>query len=139
MAAVCAGWKRAVLLEGVQPRALSGVGSGIPNLVLRMSDRQAASGGKMTLEFEWDPAKAEINLQKHEVSYEEASTIFDDPLFITFLDEEHSIGEERYITMGLSRRQHLLLVAHTDRKGRIRIISARKATKNERRFYEEEL
>jgi len=93
----------------------------------------------MTLEFEWDPAKAEINLQKHEVSYEEASTIFDDPLFITFLDEEHSIGEERYITMGLSRRQHLLLVAHTDRKGRIRIISARKATKNERRFYEEEL
>jgi len=93
----------------------------------------------MTLEFEWDPAKAEINLQKHKVSYEEASTIFDDPLFITFLDEEHSIGEERYITMGLSRRQHLLLVAHTDRKGRIRIISARKATKNERRFYEEEL
>ena len=77
--------------------------------------------------------------QKHQVSFEEASTIFDDPLFITFLDEEHSISGERYITMGLSRLQRLLLVAHTDRQGRIRIIGAKKATKNERRFYEEEL
>ena len=93
----------------------------------------------MSPEFEWDPAKAKTNLRKHQVSFEEASTIFDDPLFITFLDEEHSINEERYITMGLSRRQRLLLVAHADRQGRIRIISAREATKNERRFYEEEL
>ncbi|MEA3396079.1 MAG: BrnT family toxin [Chloroflexota bacterium] len=93
----------------------------------------------MNLEFEWDPLKAKINLQKHQVSFEEAFTIFDDPLFITFLDEEHSIDEERYITIGLSQRQRLLLVAHTNHQGHIRIISARKATRNEQRFYEEGL
>jgi len=93
----------------------------------------------MSLEFEWDPVKAKSNLQKHQVSFEEASTVFNDPLFITFLDVEHSSDEERYITMGLSRRRRLLLVAHTDRQERIRIISAREATKNEQRFYEEEL
>ena len=93
----------------------------------------------MNLESEWDPAKATANLQKHQVSFEEASTIFDDPLFITFLDEEHSVDEERYITMGLSNRQRLLLVAHTDRQEHIRIISARKATRNEQRFYEEKV
>jgi hypothetical protein len=93
----------------------------------------------MHLRFEWDPGKAEVNLKKHRVSFDEASTVFDDPLFITFLDEEHSIGEERYITMGLSKGGNLLLVAHTDRGGRIRIISAREATRNERRFYEEGL
>ena len=91
----------------------------------------------MHLEFEWDPEKAQSNLKKHRVSFEEASTVFDDPLFITFLDEEHSIDEERYITLGLSRTNDLLLIAHTDREGTIRIISARKATKNERRFYKE--
>jgi len=93
----------------------------------------------MNLQFEWNPRKAEINLEKHRVSFEEACTVFDDPLFITFLDEEHSVYEERYITIGLSKMNHLLLVAHTDRKGKIRIISARKATNNEQRFYEEEL
>ena len=93
----------------------------------------------MNLDFEWDPPKAKINLQKHQVSFEEAGTIFDDPLFIIFLDEEHSIDEEHYITIGLSRRQRLLLVAHTNRQGHIRIISARKATRNEQRFYEEGL
>ena len=91
----------------------------------------------MKVTVEWDPVKAEANLKKHRVSFEEASTVFDDPLFITFLDVEHSIDEERYITLGLSRRSRLLLIAHTDREGAIRIISARKATKNERRFYEE--
>ena len=91
----------------------------------------------MNVAVEWDPVKAEINLKKHQVSLEEASTVFDDPLFITFLDVEHSDDEERYITLGLSQRNRLLLLAHTDRKGTIRIISARKATKNERRFYEE--
>jgi len=83
------------------------------------------------------PVKAEANLKKHRVSFEEASTVFDDPLFITFLDVEHSFSEERYITMGLSHRNRLLLVAHIDREGAIRVISARKATKNEPRFYEE--
>jgi len=93
----------------------------------------------MNLQFEWNPEKAQVNLKKHRVSFKEACTVFDDPLFITFLDEEHSIYEERYITIGLSKMNHLLLVAHTDRKGKIRIISARKATNNEQRFYEEEL
>ena len=81
--------------------------------------------------------RARLNLAKHGTSFEEASTVFDDPLFITFLDKEHSTDEERYITLGLSKSNALLLIAHTDREGTIRIIGARKATKNERRFYEE--
>ncbi len=91
----------------------------------------------MTLQFEWDPNKAARNVEKHQVSFEEAATVFDDLLFITVIDEEHSVEEERYITIGLSQRGRLLLVAHTDRAGRIRIISARKATKREEKFYAE--
>jgi uncharacterized DUF497 family protein len=92
----------------------------------------------MGLKFEWDEEKAKANRNKHQVSFEEASTVFDDPLFITFLDVEHSQNEERYITIGVSKRKQLLLVAHTDNEGQIRIISARKATNHERRFYEQE-
>jgi len=91
----------------------------------------------MKVSIEWDPVKAETNLKKHQVSFEEASTVFDDPLFITFLDVAHSVDEERYITIGLSNANRLLLIAHTERQEVTRIISARKATKNERRFYEE--
>lgn len=91
----------------------------------------------MKVSVEWDPAKARTNLKKHGVSFQEASSVFDDLLFITFLDMEHSLDEERYITLGLSQRNRLLLVAHTDREEAIRIISARKATRNERKFYEE--
>ena len=91
----------------------------------------------MTLQFEWDPNKATRNVEKHQVSFEEAATVFDDLLFITVIDEEHSVEEERYITIGLSQRGRLLLVAHTDRAGQIRIISARKATKREEKFYAE--
>ena len=91
----------------------------------------------MKVPIEWDPVKAETNLKKHQVSFEEASTVFDDPLFITFLDVDHSVDEERYITIGLSKANRVLLIAHTERQGITRIISARKATKNERRFYEE--
>ena len=87
--------------------------------------------------FEWDPDKAEKNISKHDVDFVEASSIFDDPMFITFLDEEHSIDEERYITIGLSIKGRILLVAHAERDDRIRIISARKATKNEEKFYQE--
>jgi uncharacterized DUF497 family protein len=87
--------------------------------------------------FEWDPEKERKNIRKHEVSFEEASSIFEDPLFITVIDEEHSTNEERYITIGLSSRNRLLLIAHTERNDRIRIISARKATKNEEKFYKE--
>ena len=74
---------------------------------------------------------------RREVDFEEASTTFDDPQFITFLDEEHSIDEERCITIGLSNKNRLLLVAHTEREDGIRIISARKAVKNEEKFYNE--
>lgn len=76
--------------------------------------------------FEWDERKAASNLKKHRVSFSEASTVFNDPWFITFLDEEHSIDEDRYITIGLSSRNRLLLVAHTDRGGQIRIIKRTK-------------
>lgn len=89
------------------------------------------------LQFEWDETKAAKNIEKHQVSFDEAATVFDDPMFITFIDEEHSVGEERYITIGLSKQGRLLMVAHPDREGRIRIISARKATKIEEQFYAE--
>jgi uncharacterized DUF497 family protein len=87
--------------------------------------------------FEWDNTKAIKNLRKHQVSFDEAATVFNDPMFITFIDEEHSLDEERYITLGLSNHGRLLIVAHTEREGKIRIISARKATKKEARFYAE--
>jgi len=87
--------------------------------------------------FEWDPQKAKTNLQKHQVDFEEAGTVFGDPRFITFLDDEHSQAEERYVTIGLSKQNRLLLVAHFERKDKIRLISARKATKNEEKFYQE--
>jgi uncharacterized DUF497 family protein len=102
-----------------------------------------SSRGSMTedddvnLKFEWDPEKAKKNLKKHGVSFEEASTIFDDPHFISFLDEEHSIDEERIITIGMSDKIRILMAAHTERRNLIRIISARKATKNEEKFYNE--
>jgi uncharacterized DUF497 family protein len=88
------------------------------------------------LQFEWDETKAAKNIGKHRVSFDEAATVFDDPMFITFVDEEHSVDEERYITIGLSKQGRLLMVAHTDHGGRIRIISARKA-KIEEQFYAE--
>ena len=87
------------------------------------------------LGFEWDANKANKNVEKHHVSFEEAATVFDDPMFITFIDDEHSIDEERYITIGLSNRGRLLILAHADRQDRIRIISARQATKKEEQFY----
>lgn len=91
----------------------------------------------MKLDFEWDPKKAETNLRKHDVDFVEAGSIFDDPEFITLLDEEHSNDEDRFITIGLSNKNRLLLVAHTERENRVRIISARKAAKNEEKYYEE--
>jgi uncharacterized DUF497 family protein len=87
--------------------------------------------------FDWDPGKASKNLSNHRVAFDEAKTVFDDPMFITVLDEEHSIDEERYITIGLSNKGRLLMVAHTGKNGRIRIISARKATRKEEGFYAE--
>jgi uncharacterized protein len=88
------------------------------------------------MEFEWDPRKARINLRKHGVSFTEAGTIFGDDLAITVSDPDHSDNEDRYITIGWSDRRRLLIVSHTDRGDRIRIISARELTKTERKEYE---
>jgi uncharacterized DUF497 family protein len=87
------------------------------------------------MQFEWNPDKANLNLKKHGVSFTEASTVFHDPLSITYPDRDHSHGEERYVIIGLSSANRILVVPHTDRADRVRIISAREATRNERRFY----
>ncbi|MDB9309603.1 BrnT family toxin [Aphanizomenon sp. CS-733/32] len=87
--------------------------------------------------FEWNPHKATLNFEKHSVSFQEAATVFNDPLSVTFPDPDHSIGESRYVIIGISRFGQILVVAHTERGDNIRIISARKATRQERKFYEE--
>jgi len=89
------------------------------------------------LRFQWDPAKAAANLDKHHVSFEEAATVFRDPLSVTALDPDHSLDEERFITFGVSTSGRLLVVAHADRDDTIRIITARPATPAERKIYEE--
>ena len=88
------------------------------------------------MRFEWDPKKAKQNLKKHEVSFEEALTVFFDPLSATFDDPDHSVGEYRNITIGLSSHGRLLVVAHTEEKESLRIISARPATAHERKKHE---
>lgn len=88
------------------------------------------------MEFEWDPDKAIANLRKHGISFDEAATVLADPLAITVPDPDHSQDQERYITVGLSFGRRLLLVAHTDREMRIRLISARELTTTERVAYE---
>lgn len=89
------------------------------------------------MEFEWDPNKAASNFKKHGISFPEAATVFGDPLSITFPDPEHSTYESRYITIGLSIDRKIIILAHADRENRIRIISARLATRKERKFYEQ--
>ena len=91
----------------------------------------------MHLRFEWDPKKAETNLIKHKVSFEEAMTVFADPLARIFPDEEHSVGELREIIIGHSARHRLILVNFTSVNDRVRIFSGRKATRWERKDYEE--
>ena len=91
----------------------------------------------MEFAFEWDEVKAKGNLKKHTVSFEEGKTIFNDPFLYTFPDNEHSIDEERFINIGLSVNGRVLVLTHTERQDNIRIISCRKATAHERRFYEE--
>jgi len=87
--------------------------------------------------YEWDQEKAASNLEKHEVSFEEAATVFDDPLYIDFYDPDHSIEEHRYLIMGQSTAGRLLIVSYTERDQVIRLISAREMTASERRAYEE--
>jgi uncharacterized DUF497 family protein len=87
--------------------------------------------------YEWDPEKAEANLKKHKVSFMEATMVFLDPRAVTFDDPDHSATEHRFITIGSSRAGRLLFVAHADRRDRIRIVSARRATRRETHGYEE--
>ena len=87
--------------------------------------------------FAWDPAKAATNLRKHGVSFQEAATVFEDALSATYFDPDHSTQESRYITVGVSRSGRRLIVAPTDRGESIRIISARKTTRREKKQYEE--
>jgi hypothetical protein len=88
------------------------------------------------MRFEWDPGKAQANRKKRRVSFEEAITVFYDPLSATFDDADHSIGERRLITVGFSSQERLLVVSHTERGGALRIISARRATARERKKHE---
>jgi hypothetical protein len=89
------------------------------------------------MEFEWDERKASANLKKHGVSFQEAATVFGDPLAITFSDPDHSEHELRFLTFGISRANRLLVVGHTERGGKARIINARPLTRHERIIYEE--
>ena len=91
----------------------------------------------MPVRFEWDVRKAEANLRKHGVSFEEASTALRDPFAATARDPDHSSGEHRLITFGLSVLGRVLVVAHTERSEVLRLISARQATRSERKIYEE--
>ncbi len=90
----------------------------------------------MALSFEWDEEKAATNFKKHQVSFEEAKTVFNDPLSITIPDPNHSIDEERYIDIGMSSKGQVLVVIYTERGENIRLISCRKATRSEQRSYE---
>jgi uncharacterized DUF497 family protein len=91
------------------------------------------------MEFEWDRQKAAKNLRKHKVTFNEAATVFDDPLSVTVTDPDHSAEEDRFIIVGQSYRRCLLIVSFAERGDRIRIISARELTPAERRAYEEEI
>ena len=88
------------------------------------------------MNFEWDPDKADSNLEKHGVSFAEASTAFSDPLSVTIPDPMHSRVEDRFVLFGMSARGRLLAVVHTDRSGTTRLISARLLTRHERKQYE---
>jgi uncharacterized protein len=91
----------------------------------------------VSLEFEWDAQKAAANLAKHKVSFEEAASVFGDPLGRILPDRRHSVGEKRFVLLGLSDSRRLLVVMYTERPRSVRVISARPATRHERRTYEE--
>ena len=90
------------------------------------------------MEFEWDGAKAAANLAKHDVAFEEAKTVFDDPLYVDFYDPDHSQDEHRYIIIGLSSEGRVLMVSYAERNDTVRLINARQATRTERETYEED-
>lgn len=90
-------------------------------------------------QFEWDEVKAQRNLVSHHISFAEAQTVFNDPLFLVFPDPDHSIEEQRFLILGESSSNNLLVVSYTERAEVIRLISARTASRRERRNYEDEL
>lgn len=89
------------------------------------------------MRFEWDGKKATTNLAKHGVSFDEAKTVFDNPLYIDFYDPDHAEAEARYLIVGVSSQRRLLIVSYTERGNSIRLISARTVTQRERQVYEE--
>ena len=91
----------------------------------------------MKLTFEWDEVKARENLIKHKVPFDEGKTVFNDPFLLTYPDVDHSETEERYVNIGVSAKDQILVLIHAERQGKISIISCRKATVRERRNYEE--
>ena len=91
----------------------------------------------MKLGFEWDEEKANANLKKHRVGFDEAVSAFADPRLLTFSDSHHSEDEERFLSIGISYKNRVLIIAYTDRTSKIRIINCRKATASERKRYEE--
>lgn len=89
------------------------------------------------MQFEWDEDKAKKNILKHQVSFNEAETVFDDPCYIDFYDPDHSMDEDRYLIVGQSNRRRILIISYTQRANSIRLISAREVTLQERKVYEE--
>jgi uncharacterized DUF497 family protein len=89
------------------------------------------------MKFEWDRGKSKSNLSKHGVSFEEAATVFGDPLSLTISDPGHSDEEDRFVTIGVSSKLRTIVLVHTDRGDHVRIVSARQATTRERKDYEE--
>jgi len=88
------------------------------------------------MEFEWDEEKAESNLKKHGVDFNEAATVFNDLFYVDFYDPKHSVDEQRFLMIGESNRQRLLIISYVERNNKIRIISARELTAQERKNYE---
>lgn len=88
------------------------------------------------MEFEWDADKADLNWRKHRISFEEAASVFGDWLSVTVHDPDHSLDESRFLMVGMSSRNRLLIVSYSERSGRIRIISARELTRSEKKAYE---
>lgn len=91
----------------------------------------------MESNFEWDEDKAKANVEKHKISFEEAATVLSDPFSVTIYDPDHSADETRFIDLGMSNKERLLVVVYTERQDKIRIISCRRATRTERSKYEE--
>lgn len=89
------------------------------------------------MEYDWDFEKAKINLKKHDISFQEAASVFGDPLALTFNDPDHSIGEYRLLTFGMTKTGKWVIVSHTETQNTVRIISARTMNKQERKIYEQ--